>query len=134
MPDRRQRITDRAGNRCEYCHLPQEAEQFSIFHVEHVIAKQHLKDDSDENLCLACSHCNLHKGPNLSGLDPDAVESVITLFHPRRDVWSEHFEWDGALLFGKTAKGRATIHVLAINAADRVELRETIIDEGLEFS
>ena len=134
MASRRQRITVSAGNRCEYCHLPQEAEPFSTFHIEHVIARQHLEDDSDENLCLACSHCNLHKGPNLSGLDPDAVDSMINLFHPRRDDWREHFGWSGAVLFGKTAKGRATIHVLAINSVDRVELREELIEEGFDFS
>ena len=134
MADRRERITQRAQHRCEYCHLTQEAEPFSLFHVDHVIARQHLDDDSDENLCLAFSHCNLHKGPNLSGLDPDAIEQVVRLFNPRKDVWSAHFEWDGALLFGKTAIGRATIHVLAINAPDRLELREELIDEGFDFT
>ncbi|MGY8644449.1 MAG: HNH endonuclease [Verrucomicrobiales bacterium] len=49
-------ISERAGNRCEYCHLPQKFEPFSIFQVDHVFAKQHIDDDSHSNLCLACSH------------------------------------------------------------------------------
>ncbi len=38
-------VRQRAGNRCEYCHLPQDATPFLTFHVEHVIAKQHTPDD-----------------------------------------------------------------------------------------
>ncbi len=131
--NRRDRIIERAGNRCEYCHLAQAWEPFSVFHVEHVIAQQHLSDDSDDNLCLACSHCNLHKGPNLAGIDPDSIETIVPLFHPRRDDWDDHFVWDGALLLGKTAVGKATIHVLAINSAERQELRETLLEEGVQF-
>jgi hypothetical protein len=26
--------------------------------------------DDPDNLALACHHCNLHKGPNLAGVDP----------------------------------------------------------------
>ena len=131
--NRRARITKRAGNRCEYCHLPQEWQPYSIFHVEHLIPRQHLKDVSDKNLSLAYSHCNFHKGPNLSGLDPDTINQVVNLFHPRQDDWDDHFEWDGPLLIGRTAKGRATIHVLAINSGDRVELREELLSEGIEL-
>jgi len=130
---RRERITRRAGNRCEYCHLAQEWEPFAIFHIEHVIAQQHLDNDSDDNLCLACSHCNLHKGPNLAGLDPLHPDTLVALYHPRRDNWEDHFVWNGASLQGKTPMGRATIHVLAINSAERVELREELIDEGVHF-
>jgi len=64
---------------------------------------------------------------------PDSVDTVVTLFHPRRDSWNKNFEWDGALLFGKTPTGRATIHVLAINSVERVELREELVDEGVEL-
>lgn len=37
------------------------------FHVEHVIAKQHLNDATDDpaNLALACNRCNAYKGTNL---------------------------------------------------------------------
>ena len=33
-------VRQRAGNRCEYCLLPEESDEWP-FHVEHVIAKQH---------------------------------------------------------------------------------------------
>jgi hypothetical protein len=43
----------------------------------------------------------------------------------------EHFAWDGPWLRGRTQIGRVTIDVLTINAASYIELRETLIVEGL---
>lgn len=34
-------VRQRAGNRCEYCRLPQAAVD-ATFHVDHIIAQQHL--------------------------------------------------------------------------------------------
>jgi len=39
------------------------------FHVEHIVPKQHSGSDDAENLALACEWRNLHKGPNLAGID-----------------------------------------------------------------
>jgi cation diffusion facilitator CzcD-associated flavoprotein CzcO len=75
------------------------------------------------NLALACYHCNAHKGPNLSGIDPESGE-LVRLFHPRQDRWDEHFERNGVLIVGRTAVGRATVGLLKMNAADRRRLRE----------
>jgi hypothetical protein len=36
----REFVRHRAGNRCEYCLLPDDSDEWP-FHVEHVIAKQH---------------------------------------------------------------------------------------------
>ncbi|HXK00748.1 MAG TPA: HNH endonuclease [Verrucomicrobiae bacterium] len=48
-------------------------------HVEHIIAKQHGGSGDAENLALACHRCNLQKGPNLTGIDPQTAE-VARLF------------------------------------------------------
>jgi len=37
----RQTVRERAGYRCEYCCLPQDAEPFFAYHVEHIVARQH---------------------------------------------------------------------------------------------
>ncbi len=29
--------------------------------------------------------------------------------HPRRDLWHDHFRWQGTRLFGRTAAGRAVV-------------------------
>jgi hypothetical protein len=74
-------------------------------------------------------HCNRHKGPNLAGLDP-ADGALVRLYHPRRDSWAEHFEWRETEQFGRTAIGRTTVSVLAINAADFRAVREGLLAEG----
>ncbi len=82
-------VRRRAGDRCEYCHLPQSAYR-RPFHIEHVVARQHGGSNELDNLALACWYCNLKKGPNLSGID--AHTGLMTaLFNPRKDEWSDHF-------------------------------------------
>jgi hypothetical protein len=51
---------------------------------------------------------------------------VGTLFHPRRQSWSEHFEIRGSMIVGKTPCGKATVQVLAMNAEVRVDLRQEL--------
>lgn len=122
-------VRDRAGGLCEYCHLP-EAHVLIPFHIEHVTAKQHGGSDSLGNLANACQRCNLNKGPNLAGIDPE-TKKLVKLFNPRRHKWDKHFRWEGPLLVGKTAIGRATVAVLAMNEPERLELRAELIDQGL---
>jgi hypothetical protein len=59
------------------------------------------------------------------------TDELEPLFNPRVDDWTEHFEWDGAELTGKTAIGRTTIAVLRINLAERVQHRERLIAAGV---
>jgi len=118
----RRLVRDRAGGRCEYCGLPQDALPLVTFHAEHIIAKQHGGPDDPGNLAFSCHHCNLHKGPNLTGIDPD-TGSVVALFHPRRDPWSDHFVAQGATVVGLTPTGRATVRTLAMNAQSQLDAR-----------
>jgi len=64
----------------------------------------------------------LHKGPNLTGIDP-LTDAITGLFYPRRDRWEEHFEWSDFHIVGKTGVGRATAAVLDMNGDDRLDLR-----------
>jgi hypothetical protein len=122
-------VQQRAGDRCEYCLLPREADAWP-FHVEHVIASQHGGNDQIENLCWACSRCNLYKGPNLAGVDP-STGAVIRLFHPRKQKWNRHFDIDDARINGKTSAGRATVRLLRMNDQSRVELRRDLIERDV---
>ena len=118
-------VRRRAGFRCEYCHFP---EQFSglNFQIDHIIAEKHGGPTDDENLALSCMYCNSYKGANLSGIDPVTGE-IVRLFHPRRDRWDEHFEWQSEVLVGQTQTGRATIAVLRINEPADLALRRLLI-------
>ncbi|MEK6231591.1 MAG: HNH endonuclease [Luteolibacter sp.] len=101
---------------------PQNWEPFHTYHVEHIIARQHRGTDDFSNLALACHHCNLFKGPNLTSRDPDG-DALVTLFHPRQHLWVEHFKIESAHVIGLTDIGRTTVFLLEMNADQRVDLR-----------
>ena len=115
-------VRQRAAHRCEYCHLHQDDSPLAALHIEHVRPRKHGGTDHESNLCLACIDCNLHKGSNLTGIDP-LTGAVTELFHPRREKWEEHFAWTGLQLVGQTAIGRTTIQVLNMNSEDQLDLR-----------
>lgn len=117
----RSQVRRRANQRCEYCLLQAEDDPLPL-HIEHIIPKKHRGTSDLGNLALACHQCNLHKGPNLSGLDPDTGK-LTPLFHPRQQNWEEHFRYRGPRIKGLTAVGRTTVFVLNMNDDDRVAAR-----------
>jgi hypothetical protein len=121
-------VRNRAEDRCEYCLLGQEHD-IATMHVEHIVARQHGGTDDPSNLALACIHCNLHKGPNLSGLDPE-TGSLMPLFNPRLDAWGEHFALQGGIIVGLTPVGRTTVYVLAMNEGFQIDLRIELLNRG----
>ena len=121
----RDAVRRRAGNVCEYCHMPQQATPLIAFHIEHIVSRQHRGTDDPGGLALACDRCNAYKGPNLSSVDPETGE-VIALFNPRVDVWRSHFAVRDGYVLGLTPAGRATARLLNMNAARRVELRQAL--------
>jgi len=102
------------------------------FHVEHIVARQHQRDDSVENLAYACDRCNAYKGPNLATIASDTGE-VVTLFNPRTQEWDRHFRFDGPRIVGVTSTGRATVRLLNMNAPRRVQLRQEWLRGCNEF-
>ena len=121
-------VRERAGDRCEYCLLPQSA--FPLpFQIDHVIAQKHGGETSENNLALACTHCNRYKGPNIAGFDAESG-TVVRLFHPRTDVWQQHFEMVGSRIRGKTAVGRVTVTMLALNCPDQLLIRQALLKEN----
>lgn len=124
-------VRRRAANRCEYCHLPQDATPYITFHDEHIIARQHLEEVQDDpsGLAYACDRCNAFKGPNLSSIDPDSGDKV-NVFNPRTDTWSGHFVVSEGIIIGLTPVGRATARLLNMNDPRRVELRLEWLEEG----
>lgn len=121
-------VRERASHCCEYCRLPQEFYELT-FHVEHIVATQHKKDDSPENLALACDRCNLYKGANLSAIDPE-TDKIVTLFNPRTQKWSDHFGMVGPEIIGLTPQGRATASLLNMNSERRLILRRWLLKIG----
>ena len=118
----REIVRRRANWHCEYCLLSQETAAFVPFHIEHIVARQHGGSDATDNLALACFHCNVHKGTNLTGIDSQSGQ-IVPLFHPRREIWAEHFQMSGTLIVGTSATGRVTVDLLQMNTAARQEIR-----------
>jgi len=67
---------------------------------------------------------------NVAGYDPE-TNQLSELFNPRRDVWSEHFDFRAGWIVGKTAVGRTTADVLRINLPESVELRRLMSALGV---
>src|SRR5579862_4727541 len=91
-------VRERAGHCCEYCQLPQKFSKLKLV-IDHIIARQHVENDSPGNLALACGWCNRHKGPNIAGIDPETL-ALVRLFHPREDRWTDHFRWRDSMVVG----------------------------------
>lgn len=124
----RRQVIERAGECCEYCLIHQ---QHSIYthEVDHIIPVKHRGQTTADNLCLACLDCNRHKGSDFASFDPE-TDTVMTLFNPRRDVWSEHFRLDEAQIVPLTAVGRVTAFVLQLNDELRLRARTALLRAG----
>src|SRR5882672_4559565 len=125
----RSRVRKRARNRCEYCLIPL-AHDALPGQIDHIIATQHDGSSQYGNLAMACGHCNLHKGPNIAGIDR-ATKALVALFNPRKDRWRLHFRYEGAYLMALTPVGRVTLRLLQINHGRKVRLREELMKADL---
>ncbi len=126
----RQKVRQRAENRCEYC-LSHQDYIMGRLQIDHIqpLAKGGM--DTEDNLCLACELCNQYKWVQTESLDPQSGETV-SLFNPRQQQWKEHFTWstDGTEIIGITACGRATIAALRLNNNLAVIVRQNWVKAG----
>jgi hypothetical protein len=125
----RQRIFDRAEDRCEYCLLPQRVAAHK-HEPDHIIPRQHDGETTRENLALACARCNRYKGYNIGSFDPE-TGALVPFFNPRLHEWSAHFRLEGGIIQPLTAEGRVTAKMLHFNDPERVEERERLIEVEL---
>jgi hypothetical protein len=121
-------VSERAGDRCEYCRLAQHDAYFS-HEPDHIIAEKHGGETTFENLAWACFDCNRFKGSDIASLDPPSGE-LVQLFNPRSQSWREHFEIHGGTIRGLTPTGRATERLLKFNLSERVEVRHVLSQTG----
>ena len=123
----RQRVIERARNRCEYCLIHAD---FMIYpaEIDHIHARKHGGTDSEDNLCLCCFSCNRHKGSDIASLHPE-TNAIIRLFHPRRDDWFQHFSVNRqtAIIETKSDTGLVTARLLRFNVDTRIQERAPLI-------
>jgi hypothetical protein len=94
------------------------------FEVDHITPRAKGGKTTLDNLCLCCPMCNRHKWMRTRAPDPQTGK-LVSLFHPIRDAWQEHFEWQegAALIAGRTPCGRTTAAALQMNRPVMIELR-----------
>ncbi len=123
----RRQLLEADGRRCAYCQTT-EINSGQPMTVDHVTPESKGGETEFDNLCFACRHCNEFKGATVEMKDP-LTGKVTSLFHPRRQRWSEHFSWNmtSIRLVGLTAVGRVTIIALNMN-------NETIMDARQQWA
>ncbi len=121
----------RANGCREYC-KSQDRLATQGFATEHILPREQGGSDESDNLALACPGCNNHKFTKTTGINP-ATKEVVQLFHPRNDVWQDHFGWseDGKMIIGRSRTGRATIDALQPNRERLVNQRAAFVVAGL---
>jgi hypothetical protein len=100
--------------------------------VDHIVPQASAGGAEPENLALCCKSCNIRKSDHFSGIDPEGRQKT-SLFNPRQDAWSEHFDFDAGRfrLLGRTPIGRATIDQLRMNTSYQIEARKYWVEAGL---
>lgn len=121
----RRLVTQRAGDKCEYCLFPQTA-SFFAFEMEHIIAEKHDGITESENLALSCPCCNRFKGTDLGSIDQQ-TRKLTPFFNPRVQQWSDHFRLEGGTIVPLTPEGRVTAKILQFNLLERILEREQLI-------
>ncbi len=127
----RHAVRDRAGNLCEYCRSRADCATES-FNVEHIVPVVAGGKTTAENLAWSCGGCNSRKGTATH--QPHALTGeVLPLFHPRKDRRAEHFEWSGdrLLILPKSHIASVTMHRLALNRVELINLRRLMVAGGI---
>lgn len=125
--EQQRKIIDRANRRCEYCksHMDYSPQSFAI---EHIVPIARGGKTETGNLAFACGGCNSHKYTKTTAKD-ELSQTVVALYHPRKQNWQEHFAWSPDLLemVGLTATGRATVTTLKVNRVGNKNLRQLLL-------
>jgi hypothetical protein len=124
-------LAERANNLCEYCKCRSDYSH-DTFESEHIYP--FLLGGTNEliNLAHSCKGCNSRKATRIAAIDP-LTKQITPLFHPRLDLWNEHFMWDEGYLnvIGITPVGRTTVDALKLNRIGVVNLRKLMILGGI---
>ena len=122
-------VRRRAGDRCEYCKLPQLFQE-AVFHVDHVHPRKRGGKTDANNLALACVSCSLRKAARVRVSD-NLTGMRVPIFNPRCHRWSDHYAWErGWRIRGNSPIGRATVDALAMNRPSIVKIRIELAARG----
>ena len=123
-------VKERANFYCEYCYAPANFSP-SYFEIDHIFPSSLGGKTVAENLAFACGTCNTAKSNKLQYLDP-FTNQLANLFHPRKNLWTDYFQWNenGMLIIGLNPTARATVLLLQVNRSSNINLRKLLFKEG----
>jgi hypothetical protein len=124
----RRLVADRAHGCCEYCLLSEEDAYFP-HQVDHIVSRKHGGTSEPDNLAFACLRCNVWKGSDIGSID-SLAGAFVRFFHPRRQNWSDHFQFRGAVIEPLTSDGRVPCQILRLNLDKRVAERRLLMAVG----
>jgi hypothetical protein len=128
----RNEVARRAHHRCEYCLIHEDDIAFRP-HVDHILSRKHGGLSDIENLAYACVICNRNKGSDIASIasiDGGHGGEIVRLFHPRHDLWADHFQLDGCSIRAISDVGAATLELLRFNAPERLAERRLLQSLG----
>ncbi len=98
--------------------------------VDHIIPVSKNGPTTFDNLCFSIT-TNSFKNERTHHQDP-LTGNLTAIFHPRRDSWADHFQWDedGIYLTAITATGRATLLALQMNNDAIIDARRKWVAVG----
>lgn len=101
------------------------------FDVEHILPLSKGGTNDLENLANTCGGCNGYKSNLTEATDP-ADGKLIPLYHPRIQLWADHFAWSDTFTYiiGLTPIGRTTVAALRLNRPALVNLRTLLLAFG----
>ena len=88
----RRRVSEAAGYRSGYC-LMSQAIIGPLLEIDHLIPTAAGGSSAEENLWLACPHCNGAKADRIEAKDP-LTGLIAPLFNPNRNVRARHHDGD----------------------------------------
>jgi HNH endonuclease len=123
----RNEVGRRAHHRCEYCLIHEDDIAFRP-HVDHIVSRKHGGLSDIDNLAYACVLCNRSKGSDVAAINGRG--EIVRLFHPREDLWADHFQLDGCSIRAISDIGGATSELLKFNMPERLAERSLLQSLG----
>jgi hypothetical protein len=127
IPVKVQRLVLTVSNACcEYCWAPAEYSS-ALYHFDHLLPTAKGGQSAFDNIAYSCSGCNGYKSDKTHSLDT-LTNQIVRLYHPRNDIWTDHFQWsgNGVKIEGITPIGRATVALLQLNRNGNINLRQLL--------
>lgn len=124
----RRRVAERAYHVCEFC-LIHEDDVFWGFETDHIISRKHDGPTTLENLAWTCVCCNRNTGTDIATMAGNPAR-MTRLFHPRQDVWADHFILQQVVIEGVSDIGAGTSKLLKLNEDDRLKERQRLQQVG----